>query len=59
MIRSVGRAGPLKVCGLVLYLLRYDLLAVLVVAAVMALNAATTSEGPQESYYDTHGVEFA
>ena len=37
MIRSVGRAGPLKVCGLVLYLLRYDLLAVLVVAVVMAL----------------------
>ena len=37
VIRSVGRAGPLKVCGLVLYLLRYDLLAVLVVAAVMAL----------------------
>ena len=36
MIRSVGRAGPLKVCGLVLYLLRYDLLAVLVVAAVTA-----------------------
>ena len=30
-----------------------------IVAAVMALNAATTSEGPQESYYDTHGVEFA
>lgn len=30
-----------------------------IVAAVQALNAATTSEGPQESWYDTHEAEFA
>ena len=29
-----------------------------IVAAVMALNAATTSEGPVENYYDTHEAEF-
>ena len=35
MIRSVGAAGPVKVAGLVAWQLRYDLLAVLIVAAVM------------------------
>lgn len=35
MIRSVGPMGPLKVAGVVAWQLRYDLLAVLVVAAVM------------------------
>lgn len=35
MIRSVGPAGPVKVAGVVAWQLRYDLLAVLVVAAVM------------------------
>jgi phage terminase large subunit-like protein len=29
-----------------------------VVAGVMALNGATSSEGPQSSYYDTHELEF-
>jgi len=36
MMRSVGRFGPVKVAGLVGWQLRYDLLAVLVVAVVMA-----------------------
>jgi len=36
MMRSVGRFGPVKVAGLVGWKLRYDLLAVLVVAAAMA-----------------------
>lgn len=35
MIRSVGVAGPVKVAAVMLGLLRFDLLAVLVVAAVM------------------------
>ena len=35
MIRSVGRLGPVKAAGLVAWQLRYDLLAVLVVAAIM------------------------
>lgn len=30
-----------------------------IVAALMALSAATTSDGPQASYYDTHEAEFA
>jgi phage terminase large subunit-like protein len=29
-----------------------------IVAAIMALNATTTSEGPMHSYYDTNSVEF-
>lgn len=36
MIRSVGRAGPLKVFGLVFWQLRYDLLMVLIVAAIVS-----------------------
>jgi putative membrane protein len=35
MIRSVGAAGPVKAAGLVAWQLRYDLLAVLIIAAVM------------------------
>ncbi len=35
MIRSAGRLGPVKAAGLVAWQLRYDLLAVLVVAAIM------------------------
>lgn len=35
MIRSVGAAGPVKVAGLVAWQLRWDLLAVLIIAAVM------------------------
>lgn len=35
MIRGVGAAGPLKVAGLLTWQLRYDLLAVLLVAALM------------------------
>jgi ion channel-forming bestrophin family protein len=35
MIRSVGAAGPVKVAGLLAWQLRYDLLAVVIVAAVM------------------------
>lgn len=35
MIRSAGPAGPFKVVGLVAWRLRYDLLAILVVAAAM------------------------
>ncbi len=34
MIRSVGAAGPVKVMGLMAWMLRYDLLAMLIVAAV-------------------------
>ena len=37
VIRSVGPAGPAKVVGLMAWLLRYDLLAVLAVAAVMVV----------------------
>ena len=36
MIRSVGAAGPLKVSGLVCWQLRYDLLMMLVIAAIVA-----------------------
>jgi hypothetical protein len=35
MIRSVEAAGPVKVAGLVAWQLRWDLLAVLIIAAVM------------------------
>ena len=35
MIRSVGAAGPIKVAGLVAWQLRWDLLAILIIAAVM------------------------
>lgn len=35
MIRSVGRIGPLRVIGLVLWQLKYDLLVMLVVAAIL------------------------
>ncbi len=35
MIRSVGRVGPVKVVGLVLWQLKYDLLVMLVVAALL------------------------
>jgi len=35
MIRSVGAAGPVKVAGLVAWQLRWDLLAVLIIAALM------------------------
>ncbi len=35
MIRSVGRIGPLKVVGLVLWQLKYDVLVMLVVAAIL------------------------
>ena len=35
MIRSAGRLGPVKAAGLVAWQLRYDLLTVLVVAAIM------------------------
>ncbi len=35
MIRSVGRIGPLRVVGLVLWQLKYDLLVMLVVAAIL------------------------
>ena len=35
MIRSVGTAGPVKVVGLVAWQLRWDLLAILIIAAVM------------------------
>ena len=35
MIRSVGRFGPAKVSGLVLWKLRYTLLAVVVVAVAL------------------------
>ena len=36
MIRSVGAAGPLKVSGLVCWQLRYDLLTMLIVAAIVS-----------------------
>jgi putative membrane protein len=35
MIRSVGHVGPLKVVGLVLWQLKYNLLAILIVAAIL------------------------
>lgn len=35
MIRSVGRTGPLKVVGLVLWQLKYELLVILLVAALL------------------------
>jgi putative membrane protein len=35
MIRSVGRAGPVKVAALVLWQLRFDLVAILAIAALM------------------------
>ena len=35
MIRSVGAAGPINVAGLVAWQLRWDLLAILIIAAVM------------------------
>lgn len=35
MIRSVGKLGPLKVSGLVWWQLRWDLLAIVVVAAIL------------------------
>ncbi|MCH9731001.1 MAG: bestrophin family protein [Actinomycetia bacterium] len=35
MIRSVGHVGPLKVVGLVLWQLRYNILAILIVAAIL------------------------
>jgi len=35
MIRSVGRTGPIKVAALVLWELRFDLLAILAIAALM------------------------
>lgn len=35
MIRSVGRTGPLKVIGLVLWQLKYELLVILLVAALL------------------------
>ncbi|MCX2929472.1 hypothetical protein ORI20_04250 [Mycobacterium sp. CVI_P3] len=35
MIRSVGRAGPIKVAARVLWQLKYNLLAVLVVALIL------------------------
>ena len=46
MIRSTGRFGVPKALGQVLWLLRYDLLAVLIVAAAMAaLSDRVTFQG--------------
>ena len=49
VIRSVGPAGPVKVVGVVAWQLRYDLLAILVVAAVGWVFAPETrDESPLE-----------
>jgi len=46
MIRSTGRFGVLKALGVVVWMLRYDLLAVLIVAAAMAaLSDRVTFQG--------------
>ena len=56
MIRSVGPAGPFKVAGVVAWQLRYDLLAILVVAGVMAWLSDVVNFGSAAAVVPLLGV---
>ena len=59
MIRSVGRTGPVKVTGLVLWQLRFNLLAMVAVAAVRVPIPDTIQTDNATAVLSVLGIRYA